>query len=114
MKIKRFNESLSIKAENIDGEITLYRLSSHSVIDLSEPGEYYVTSKSELDPEMLKNKKSKELFIIKVKTDSSNIDLEKSEKECSKFNNTKIVAVKNDNKCKLISVEPYYEIFKTI
>ncbi len=54
MKIKRFNESLSIKAENIDGDVILYRLSSHSVIDLSEPGEYYVSSKSELDPEIAK------------------------------------------------------------
>lgn len=106
MKIKRFNESLSIKAEKIDGEITLYRLSSHSVIDLLEPGNYYVTSKSELDPKILKNK-NKDLFVIKVKTNSSNIDLKKSEEECSKNNNTKIVVVKNDNKCELISVEPY-------
>lgn len=100
MKIKRFTESQS------NEEVTLYRLTSHPVIDLSEPGEFYVNSKSKLDPSMLK-KKSKDLYLITVKTNSSNIDDDASEKECAKYNSNGIVAVKNDKKCELVKVEPY-------
>ena len=62
MKIKRFNESLSIKAENIDGDVILYRLSSHSVIDLSEPGgsinvdNYYRYNEANYDPDNIETK----------------------------------------------------------
>jgi hypothetical protein len=107
MKIKRFKEAVSgIKASNLEGSVTLYRLTSHPVVDLSQPGEYYVTSKSYIDSDMLKSKKG-ELYLLTVKTDAKNIDLNKSEKECAKNNNTGIVAVKNDKKCDVVKVEPY-------
>ncbi len=104
MKIKRFNEAATEKHENVN----LYRLSAYPVIDLSEPGDYYVTSKSALDSKLLKSKGKKgDLYVINVKTNSNNIDLDKSDVERAKFNNNKIVVVKDDKKCELIKVEPF-------
>ena len=52
MKLKKFNNFLNENLEGpqdtvVDtptGEITLYRLTSHSVVDLNDPGEFYVNS----------------------------------------------------------------------
>src|SRR5581483_12279322 len=61
------------KCHSLSGEVELYRLTSHPVVDLSEPGEYYVCDKAALDPKLLDNPHSAtELFVITVKTDSSN------------------------------------------
>lgn len=107
MKIKRFTEAAGTsKASKLEGEVTLYRLTSHPVIDLSEPGEYYVSSKSDVDPNMLK-KKGKDFYLITVKTNSSNVDVDASERECAKYNSKSVIAVKDDKKCELIKVEPY-------
>ena len=106
MKIKKFNESSSSKAAKLEGNVKLYRLASHSVIDLSNPGDFYFTSKSSIDPEIL-TRKGKDLYLITVKTDSSNIDIDKSEKECAKRNINDIVVVKNDKKCEVIKAEPF-------
>jgi len=110
MRIKKFNnfginESKS-EASKLKGEVTLYRLTSHSVVDLSQPGEFYVSKKSDVNPDLL-DKGGKDLYLITVKCDSSNIDLDESEKESAKLNCDCIVVVKDDKKCEVISVEPY-------
>jgi len=97
----------SCKASSLTGEVTLYRLTSHKVLDLSAPGEFYFSDMDNVNPEFLKNKDSNELFLITVKCDSSNIDLEKSEMECGKLSCDCVVAVKDDKACEVISVEPY-------
>ena len=118
MRLKRFNEvneSIKPKASKISkvvdksSTLVLYRLTSHSVLDLSEPGEYYVHVKSDINPSML-NKKGKDMFIITVKCPASNVDVDKSELECVKQNCNSVVAVKDDKKCEVISVEPYNKL----
>ncbi len=118
MKLKRFNNFINedISDELIsndldtdldtDGEVTLYRLTSHPVIDLSSPGEYYVDSLDAVDPSLL-NKPGSSLFLITVKCNSSNIDDDASEKESAKLGNDNIIVVKEDSTCEVISVEPY-------
>jgi hypothetical protein len=112
MRLKNFSnyqklyEAFESKASKLSGQVTLYRLTSHSVVDLSDPGEFYVASLEDVDPNLLE-KKSSELFLITVKTDSSNIDLDESEKECAKHNSDSIVSVKDSGKCEVIKVEPY-------
>lgn len=95
------------KASKLTGEVTLYRLTSHPVVDLSSPGEYYVCDKGDIDPNILDTKEGDELYLITVTCDSNNIDLDKSEMEVSNLGNDSIVAVKDDNSCKVISVTPY-------
>ncbi len=113
MEIKSFNnfktnESVTTcKATSMKGEVTLYRLTTHPVVNLSKPGQFYFSNVNKIDPEKLKSKSRKELFIITVKCDSSNIDVKKSEIECVKLDCDCIVVVKSDSKCELISVEPY-------
>lgn len=114
MRIKKFNkfkinESVATesKASTLTGEVTLYRLTSHPVVDLSQPGEYYVCDKGDIDPNILDKSEGSELYLITVTCDSSNIDLDKSEMEIANLGNDSIVAVKNDNACKVISVTPY-------
>ena len=112
--IKRFNNfeinekvsPIASKASKLSGDVTLYRLTSHSVVDLDEPGSYYMSSKSEVDPDHLE-KKGKSLYLITVKCPSSNIDLDKSEKEIAKLKCSSVVVVKDDKKCDLVKVEPY-------
>ena len=110
MRIKKFNNfginEAKSEASKLKGEVTLYRLTSHSVVDLSQPGEFYVAKKSDVNPDLL-DKRGKDLYLITVKCDSSNIDLDESEKESAKLNCDCIVVVKDDNKCEVISVEPY-------
>lgn len=112
MRLKNFSnyqklyEAFESKASKLSGQVTLYRLTSHSVVDLSDPGEFYVASLEDVDPNLLE-KKSSELFLITVNTDSSNIDLDESEKECAKHNSDSIVSVKDSGKCEVIKVEPY-------
>lgn len=108
-RIKRFNENMSVacKASELTGEVTLYRLSSHSVVDLSSPGEYYVCDKADVDPSILDKKEGSELYLITVKTNSDNIDVDASESEASKLGNESIVAVKDSKKCKVLGVTPY-------
>lgn len=108
-KFNKFNEAIkpvASKASKYTGDITLYRLTSHSVVDLAGPGSYYVSSKSSVDPNHL-DKKGSDLYLITVKCPSSNIDLDKSEKEIAKLKCPSIVVVKDDKKCDLIKVEPY-------
>lgn len=114
MRLKKFNtfkinESVATesKASTLTGEVTLYRLTSHPVVDLSEPGEYYVCDKGDLDPNLLDKKEGTELYLITVTCDANNIDLDKSEAEVAKLENDSIVAVKDDNACKVMSVTPY-------
>jgi hypothetical protein len=76
-------------------------------VNLSSPGEYYVCDKGDIDPSILDKKESSELYLITVTCDSSNIDLDKSEMEIANLGNDSIVAVKDDNVCKVISVTPY-------
>lgn len=101
------DEAVAIKASELTGEVTLYRLTSHPVVDLSSPGEYYVCDKADVDPNILDKKEGSELYLLTVKTNSDNIDLQESEKEASEHGNDSIVAVKDSSKCKVISVEPY-------
>lgn len=112
MKIKKLyewvndSESASYEFEDLEGDITLFRLTSHSVVDLSEPGEFYVCDENDIDPDILDNK-SNDLYLITVTTNSDNIDEEKSRSECDEKNNMFIVAVKDDSKCRLVSAAPF-------
>lgn len=103
------NESTSMecKCSSLSGEITLYRLTAHPVVDLSTPGEFYVCDESAIDPDLLERREGDELFLITVKCDASNINMEQSEKECFILENPNIIAVNNDSDCEIISVVPY-------
>ena len=114
MRFKKFNNfsinestDVACKASTLTGEVTLYRLTSHPVVDLSQPGEYYVCSIDDVDPNLLEKKDGGELYLITVKTDSSNINLDESEKECAKNNTDSIVAVNDDTKCEVVGVTPF-------
>jgi hypothetical protein len=98
--------SVACKASELTGEVTLYRLTSHPVVDLSEPGEFYFSDREKVNPDFLENKGG-ELYLITAKCDSSNIDVQKSEMECNTLNCDCIVAVKDDTKVEVLSVEPY-------
>jgi hypothetical protein len=114
MKIKKFDKfkryeavtSETSQASKISsGGVTLYRLTNNEV-DLSNPGSYYVTKKEDINPKFLKNK-SNDLYLMTVKCDSGNIDLDKSEVEIAKLDCPSAVVVKDDKKCKLVKMEPY-------
>jgi hypothetical protein len=107
-KIKSFGSfKINENIETTNRELTLYRLTSHPVIDLSNPGEFYFSDSSKVNPDFLDNKKSNNFYLITVKCNSSNIDHEKSKLECDKLNCDCVVAVKDDKSCEVISVEPY-------
>lgn len=122
MKLKRFNNfinedisdevvsnELDTDFDTVDDEgndVTLYRLTSHSVVDLASPGEYYVDSLDAVDPSLL-DKPGTSLFLITAKCNSSNIDDDASEKESAKLGNDNIIVVKDDSACEVVSVEPY-------
>jgi len=116
MRLKKFgqfkiNENVAeapvrSKAAELTGEVTLYRLTSHPTVDMENPGKYYVSDKSELNPELLDDP-SGDLYLITVTCDSSNIDLDESEKESAKLDCDCVVAVKDDKSCEVLSVEPY-------
>jgi hypothetical protein len=91
--------------ENKGESVTLYRLTSHSVVDLNDPGEFYVKNKKDVDPKMLE-KKGKVLFLITVKCSESNIDLDGSDKESAKHNK-KVIVVKDSKKCDIVEVVPF-------
>ena len=106
----------SCKAASLTGEVTLYRLVPESAIynvDLESPGKFYFCDMDEVNPDFLEEP-SNELFLITVKCDSSNIDIEKSEAECDRLGSGCIVGLKDDTACEVISVEQYkkdnYEI----
>ena len=88
------------------GSMTLYRLTSHPVVDLSAPGEFYVSKLEDVDPDLLENP-GNELFLLTVECPADNVDKEKSEQECAKHNCECIIAVKDDTKCEVVKVEPY-------
>jgi hypothetical protein len=88
------------------GTMTLYRLTSHPVVDLSAPGEFYVSKLEDVNPDLLENP-GNELFLLTVECPADNVDTEKSEQECAKHDCECIVAVKDDTKCEVIKVEPY-------
>ena len=88
------------------GTMTLYRLTSHPVVDLSAPGEFYVSKLEDVDPDLLENPGT-ELFLLTVECPVDNVDTEKSEQECAKHNCECIIAVKDDTKCEVVKVEPY-------
>lgn len=89
------------------GTLTLYRLTSHPVVDLGAPGEYYVSKMEDVNPDFLENKEGNELFLITVTCASENVDTEKTEQECAKHNCETIVAVKDDTQCEVVKVEPF-------
>lgn len=113
MKLKRYNNFLNedkeIEVDNIptSGKTTLYRLTSHPVVDLSAPGEFYVSKKSDVNPDLLEDKGDGDLFLITVNCPNNNIDKEKSEMECAKHDCDCIIVVKDDSKCEVVKVEPY-------
>ena len=114
MKLKKFNNFLNENLEGpqdtvVDtptGEVTLYRLTSHSVVDLNDPGEFYVNSPESVDPSLL-DKPGQDLFLITVTTDGSNIDIEGSKAEAEKQGNDAVVMVKDSTKCEIVTVVPY-------
>lgn len=106
----RLNEDLEgpqdINLEQPQGDVTLYRLTSHSVVDLNDPGEFYVSSQDAVDPKLL-DKPGTDLFLITITTDSTNIDSEKSKQESQKLGNESVVAVKDSTKCEVINIVPF-------
>jgi hypothetical protein len=114
MKLKSFNtfsvsessSASSYKYQTLSGQITLYRLTSHSVVDLTQPGEYYVCDESAISSDILDNK-GDNLYLTTVTCDADNIDTEKSQEECSRLSNPFIVAVKDESACEVTSIEPY-------
>ena len=63
MKLKKFDSFLNEDLQDLQGpqdsivdtptgEVTLYRLTSHSVVDLNDPGEFYVNSPESVDPNL--------------------------------------------------------------
>lgn len=113
MKLKKFNnflnENLEGPQDTVDtptGEVTLYRLTSHSVVDLNDPGEFYVNSPESVDPKLL-DKPGQDLFLITVTTDASNIDAEGSKTEAEKQGNDAVVMVEDSTKCEIVTVVPY-------
>ncbi len=117
MKLKKFDSFLNEDLQDLQGpqdsivdtptgEVTLYRLTSHSVVDLNDPGEFYVNSPESVDPNLL-DKKGIELFLITVTTDASNIDVDGSEKEAAKHDNESIIMVKDSTLCDIVTVVPY-------
>jgi len=88
------------------GQITLYRLTSHSIVDLSAPGEFYVKTMEDVSEDFL-DAKGTEYFLITVNCPGDNVDPEKTELECAKHNCECIVAVKDDTQCEIVTVEPW-------
>jgi hypothetical protein len=58
------------------GTMTLYRLTSHPVVDLSAPGEFYVSKLEDVNPDLLENP-GNELFLLTVECPADNVDTEK-------------------------------------
>lgn len=114
MALKKFNQFLNENLEGSEdmapekptGPVTLYRLTSHSVVDLNDPGEFYVDNLEAVDPSLLENP-GQDLFLLTVTTDSSNIDEEGSKAEAEKLGNESIIMVKNSALCEVEKVEPY-------
>lgn len=114
MALKKFNQFLNENLEGSEdmapkkptGPVTLYRLTSHSVVDLNDPGEFYVDNLEAVDPSLLE-KPGQDLFLLTVTTDSSNIDEEGSKAEAEKLGNESIIMVKDSALCEVEKVEPY-------
>ena len=106
-KLKKYQSFISEDVDSITSsdDMTLYRLSAHHVVDLKEPGDFYVKSMEDIDPSLLE-KPGDSLFLITVKCDKDNIDVEKSEAETAK-QGCDCVVVKDDSKLELVSVEPF-------
>ena len=94
------------KYQDLTGEVTLYRLTSHPVVDLSEPGEYYVCDQADVNPDLL-DRPGSEMYLITVTCGSDNIDTAKSQQECDEKGINSIVAVKDDSKCKVVSANSW-------
>ena len=106
-KLKKYQNFISEDVDSVAGsdDMTLYRLSAHHVVDLKEPGDFYVKSMQDVDPSLLE-KPGSTLYLITVKCDKDNIDVEKSEAETAK-QGCDCVVVKDDSKLELVSVEPF-------
>ena len=104
MKVQRFN-SFKIN-ESDQSEMTLYRLSSHSVIDFENPGSYYFSNREDVDPNVL-DKNSNMYYLLTVKCPASNVDSDKTQAEVEKTGVDSIVAVRDEKNCKVITAEPY-------
>lgn len=110
-KYENFSQNEDLLSTNVEvsnGLLTLYRLTSHSVVDLLEPGNYYVSNIDDISPELLSSEnQGSELFLITVSCPKDNVDNELSEVECSKHNCDSIISVKDDSKCTVVKVEPF-------
>lgn len=89
---------------NEESTKTLYRLTGKK-INAENPGKWYVETESELDPDLL-TKEPPELFVVKVKVKSDDVDPVASKKESEK-QGTKCIGLKSDADIELVSVEPY-------
>ena len=92
--------------EEVDNKITLYRLTSKSVIDIDNPGKFYFSDLSKVNPNFLEDK-SGDLYLITGETDLSNIDNESSKIESDRLGCDCIKCVKDDSKVEVISIEAY-------
>lgn len=103
MNIVKFGSFLVNESSGVN--VTLYRLTSNSIVNLNDPGEFYVKNRKDICPEMLE-KSTRELYLITVSTLESNINIDDSEKE-SALHNKSVVVVKDSKKCEIVEVVPF-------
>lgn len=109
MEVIKFNQFIN-ESTKINESINLYRIvavgsGEDLVVDTKNPGKYYFKNESDIDVDVLK-KKGDEYHIIKVKTDSSNIDEDLSKVESEKHG-CECVVLKDDSKVEYEGTEPF-------
>lgn len=109
MEVRKFTQFIN-ESKSVNESVKLFRLvavghGEDLVVDTKNPGKYYFKKESDLDTEVLK-KKGEEYHIIKVTTDSSNIDEELSKEESGKHG-CECVVLKDDSKVEYEGSEPF-------
>jgi uncharacterized protein (UPF0128 family) len=107
MSVKKFSQFIN---ESASESINLYRLvavgeGEDLVVDTKTPGKYYFKNESDINTDVLK-KKGEEYHVIKVKTDSSNIDEELSRIESEKHG-CECVVLKDESQVEYEGTEPF-------
>lgn len=109
MNVKKFSQFIN-ESTSTNELVDLYRLvavgeGEDLVIDTKTPGKYYFKNDSDIKTEVLK-KEGEEYHVIKVKTDSSNIDEELSKVESEKHG-CECVVLRDESKVEYEGTEPF-------
>jgi len=109
MDVKKFSQFIN-ESTSTNESVDLYRLvavgqGEDLVVDTKTPGKYYFKNESDINTDVLK-KKGEEYHVIKVKTDSSNIDEEMSKVESEKHG-CECVVLKDESKVEYEGTEPF-------